>query len=414
MGTPVMPQIENVVVLMMENHSFDNILGMLPWQVRARRGVDGFPAVNGRPYAVNPDANGSPVPIFHLPDLCPSTYLSQEWSDSHLSWDHGRNDGFVRAIGGDTPMGYFDQSDLPFSYGLATHFPISDRYFCSLLGQTDPNRRYLFAGTSSGEVDDTDEESVDGKPPGALTLYANNGTIFDRLDAAGIEWLGYYQNLPSEFLLPNVNQNKSQVAKLQPYSEFLTAAKRGTLPSFTMLDPDYNVVSEENPQDVAYGENFVAEVVGALASSPQWMKTVLFINYDEHGGYYDHVPPPRAIPPDNIPPAIPPGGQPGGFNRYGFRVPLYVVSPWARPRYVSHQVADHTSILAFVENKWNLPALTWRDANAWDLTDMLHLRRPAFADVPTLPAPPDIQATLDRCHADGESPPTAGDTVPLT
>ena len=123
-------------------------------------------------------------------------------------------------------------------------------------------------------------------------------------------------------------------------------------------------------------------------AGPGWPKTVLIWVYDEHGGYYDHVPPPRAIPPDDIPPEITPADRPGGYDRYGFRVPAVIVSPFARRNYVSHRVHDHTSFLKLVETKWNLPALTYRDANASNLLDSLDFRRPpAFLEPPLLPAP---------------------------
>jgi phospholipase C len=123
-------------------------------------------------------------------------------------------------------------------------------------------------------------------------------------------------------------------------------------------------------------------------NGPEWASTLLIWTYDEHGGYYDHVPPPPAIPPDDIPPAAPAGQSAyEGFARYGFRVPCAVVSPWARPNYVSHQVFDHTSICALVEAKWNLPAMTMRDANAANMLDMLDLSHPAFLTPPPLASP---------------------------
>ena len=146
------------------------------------------------------------------------------------------------------------------------------------------------------------------------------------------------------------------------------------------------------PQNIATGEHFAAKVINAVIDGPGWEGTLLIWNYDEHGGYYDHVPPPAAIPPDNIPPDTP-AGVPAynGFAQYGFRVPCAVVSPWARPNYVSHQVFDHTSICALVEAKWNLPAMTHRDANANAMLDMLDLEQPAFLTAPTL-APPRLDA----------------------
>jgi phospholipase C len=173
-----------------------------------------------------------------------------------------------------------------------------------------------------------------------------------------------------------------------PITDFFADAAAGTLPNYCLVEPNYGTQSEENPQNIVAGEAFVASVVNAVMSGPGWDKTALIWTYDEHGGYYDHVPPPAAIAPDSIPPAVT-GGESAynGFSQYGFRVPFTLVSPWARPHYVSHRVFDHTSILKLVEAKWNLPALTYRDANASAMLDMLELRYPAFAEPPKLAEP---------------------------
>ena len=160
---------------------------------------------------------------------------------------------------------------------------------------------------------------------------------------------------------------------LVPIDEFFSDAAAGTLPSFSLVEPNYSMQSEEDPQDVQFGDQFMGQVVNAVMSSPNWDSTMLIWTYDEHGGYYDHVPPPAAVPPDDVPPALKPGDPPGGFDRYGFRVPSGVVSPYAKKDFVSHTIYDHTSILKTVEEKWNLPALTRRDANANSLFDMLDL-----------------------------------------
>jgi phospholipase C len=141
----------------------------------------------------------------------------------------------------------------------------------------------------------------------------------------------------------------------------------------------------------------VAQVVNAVMASPNWPRTLLVWLYDEHGGYYDHVPPPAAVAPDNIPPQIGPSDAPGGYDVYGVRVPAVVVSPWARPGSVSNVVHDHTSILAFIEQKWNLPALTMRDANANSLLDFLDFRRPALIEPPALAPPSDPVAADKTC-----------------
>jgi hypothetical protein len=144
----------------------------------------------------------------------------------------------------------------------------------------------------------------------------------------------------------------------------------------------------------------LASVVKAVGASPAWLRTLLIITYDEHGGYYDHVPPPPALAPDSIAPQVQPGESAyDGFARYGFRVPSVIVSPYAKRDYVSHLVYDHTSILALVERKWNLPAMTYRDANANDLTDFLDAGaiaagQPTFPELPALAAPGDTAAAL--------------------
>jgi phospholipase C len=400
MGEPGIPQIETLVLLMMENHSADNILGMLPHTGSARRfDFDGLPVDRyGRPVASNPGSHG-PVRAFHAPDMCPSNGLTQNWNSSHLQYDGGRNNGFVAVAGSPTPMSYFDAADLPVTYALAQHFPISDRYFCSLLGQTLPNRRYYFSGTSSGQVNDDNS---------ALLVSAANGTIFDRLDAAHVDWRVYYDGLPSPFYFPNFRDNPLQVAGCVNNSQFFSDAAAGKLPPIAYVEENFNYQSEENPQNIAYGESFVRSVAEACMNSPQWEKLALVITYDEHGGYYDHVPPPPAVIPDDISPDLTlsaKGTFPAKFDRYGFRVPLTIVSPWGQPRYVSHRVADHTSVLAFIEHKWNLPPLTRRDAAAWALQDMFDLSQRRLAAPIKLPPAPNIAATTAKCSAHGETPP---------
>jgi phospholipase C len=188
-------------------------------------------------------------------------------------------------------------------------------------------------------------------------------------------------------------------------NQFYSHVAAGRLPEFTFLDPNYNTTSEENPQDIQVGERFIAQVVHALMHAPTWRHTALFITYDEHGGYYDHVPPPKAIKPDNIPPMLAPGDVHAGYGRYGFRVPLMVISPYARPGYASRVVQDHTSLDAFIEYKWNLPAMTFRDANADPMLDYFDFRRPAFAVPPRLARRPPLAPGVRRCRADGFHPP---------
>jgi phospholipase C len=171
-------------------------------------------------------------------------------------------------------------------------------------------------------------------------------------------------------------------------------AAAGILPAFSVITPDGFEASEENPQNVELGEAFVWSVVTALFTSPAWANTALVITYDEHGGYYDHVPPvPLAAPGDGI--------LPRATNLYGdsytysgFRVPTIVVSPWVRANLVSHTVYDHTSVLAFLERKYGLTALTARDGAAADMTDLFDFTTPSFLSPPLLPPPPVVASEV--------------------
>jgi phospholipase C len=334
-----------------------------------------------------------------MPTYCQQEHEpNQSWNGTHIAVNGGRMDGFVRASG-DVAMGYWDVDDIPFYYSLARTFPLANRWFASAPCQTYPNRRFLHAATAYGLISTTTPGPNDPPPP--------NGTIFDRLNAHGISWTNYFTDLPSTAIIPATV--KANPTHLRPIGEFYADCATGNLPAYSLVDPDFGLTDvagglvpgepvptvvraqgedEENPQNIRYGEAFVARVVNAVMSSPVWDKTLLVWLYDEHGGYYDHVPPPRAIAPDRIKPMLGPNDAPGGYDLYGLRVPDVVVSPWARPHHVSNVVHDHTSILAFVERKWNLPALTYRDANAAALLDFLDFRKPAFLEPPQLTAAP--------------------------
>jgi len=303
-------------------------------------------------------------------------------------------------------MGYWQEEDQPFYYSLARVFPISDAYHASVLGQTFPNRRYLLAATSIGQINDT-------LP--SLSDYPANGTIFDQLDAHKVSWKDYYTTLPSVALYPKLYL-KDNGTKVVPIARFFTDAAAGTLPGYCLVEPDSSKQTEENPQNIAVGEEFSASVINAVMKGPAWDRTLLIWTYDEHGGWYDHVPPPAAIPPDNTAPEVTTGVSAyDGFGRYGFRVPFAIVSPWARRDHVSNVVRDHTSILKLVETKWNLPALTFRDANVSAPLDMLDLDRPSFREPPELAKPlltTDPSALACNTSGAGTIPPPESVTRP--
>jgi phospholipase C len=394
-GTDQIPQISTIVIVMLENHSYDNILGMM------RGRGDGFAlGKHRRPLASNPWPNDSVVPppskdavvhAFPMPNPCQvDAKPSNTWEAFHVSYAHGRNNGFVKSQSGPVSMGYVKPSTLPFTNSLAATFPVCDRYFCSVGAQTYPNRRFLMAGTSLGLT--TDALNGD-RPP--------NGTVFEALNRYGISWKNYYSTLPSALIWTYLASVPGIAPHLVNIAGFFSDAAAGTLPAVSLVDPNFDTQSEENPQDVQYGDQFLAQVVSAVMASPQWPHTMLVWCYDESGGYYDHVPPPRAVKPDRVEPVLSPGDAGGSFNRLGFRVPAGVVSPYARRNYVSHVVHDHTSILKLVESKWNLPALTYRDLKADNLLDAVDLTaRRAFLHPPALSAPAD-PAILAGCLSTG-------------
>jgi phospholipase C len=188
-------------------------------------------------------------------------------------------------------------------------------------------------------------------------------------------------------------------------ADFMSAAQGGSLQPVSFVDP--NLLSEikngagldeHPPGDIQSGEKFVSDVVHAVMTSPQWAHLALFITWDEHGGFYDHVAPPKACAPDKTPPMLQSGDTtPGGFDMVGVRVPLIVVSPYAKSSYVGHHVYDHTSITRFIEAKFKLPALTARDANAEPPTDLFDFSSPAFAKAPSIPDAVVDPAGLSYC-----------------
>jgi len=442
-GTDMLPQIKHIVVLMMENHSFDNYLGTLG-------SGEGLPlGDDGRPDAENPDSAGTMIRSHHANSTVQDPGVPcQSWSASHAQWASGKMNGFVTsaeqaAPEGDktAPMAYWTSQDLPFYHGLARTFPLADRWFSSCLGPTFPNRRFLLAGTANGLMDDLPLNLLD-RP--------RAGTIMDMLTRHGISWVNYrpasgdqsefrrfvqYRRRRTRHHLTSLGRSlrnpgyvfqrdlqftaalyplgmASYMAHVRSTEQFFADADSGNLPSFCIVDPDFRGFSEESPQDIRKGESFAAEVINRVMHGPGWPDTLLIWTYDEHGGYYDHVVPPETVPPDDVrgrsrvahpslvrsllkvllPSYVRHAEQlvagPDSYDTYGFRVPAVIVSPYARPDCVLSDVFDHTSVLKLIEEKWNLPALTRRDAAATSPLGALDLTTPpAFLTPPELSAP---------------------------
>lgn len=377
-------RVSHVLLVMQENRSFDHYFSKL-----SHGGVDVAPAD-----VTNPDARGVAVSRYHETRYCVGD-PDHSWEGSHRQWNAGANDGFIVTNGTDgaRALGYYDETDLPWYYGLARTFAISDRHFASLLGPTQPNRLFYFAATSFGATSN-------GIPPVKDGQGKPTQSLFTRLSAAGVSWKVYVSNVASPAVfLPLILERADHFA---PIEQYFADAAADALPQVAIIESRYldsdaahgmNESDEHANANMQAGQAFTARVVKALMTSPSWKRSVLFLTYDEHGGFYDHVPPPPACEPDDLLPYS------GRFDRYGFRVPLVAVSPFARRGYVSHVVSDHTSVLRFVEARFGLPALTRRDANADALLDLFDFKHPDFS-VPELPTPVIDAARQAQCERD--------------
>jgi len=381
--------VNHVVVLMQENRSFDSYLSRLHFEGQPQSSVE-----SQKP---NPNPSGGPpIHPFLTTTPCTTADLDHGWDATHNEIDGGRMDGFTAQNvdptdpTGSRTMGYFDRGTLPFYYGIANEFSTADRYFASVPGPTFPNRFYLLTGTSFGYTSNV------------VQTYTQK-TIFQSLDEAPtpVTWKVYLASVQVEELFKYVQDHFA--GHVVPISQYYTDAANGNLPqvSFVESDPSGSVNTESDehpPANVQVGEKFTHDVMNALVSSPDWASAAMFLAYDEHGGYYDHVSPPAAVPPDEIPPMVPPGDPFNAFDRYGVRVPAMVISPYSNPHHVSHVVYDHTSILKFIETRFGLAPLTARDAAADPMLDMFDFTQPSLLH-PTVPAAPIDPAGTAACDA---------------
>ncbi len=378
---------EHIVMIMQENRPFDHYYSKL--------GVTGLEVAS--PTATNPDSTGAPVARYHETRYCVPD-PDNSWEGSHRQWDNGKNDGFVIDNGdldggGARAMGYYDETDLPYYYALSKTFAISDAHFASVMGPTLPNRITYFSGSPFGEIENEVPPLADaqGRP------YPN---LFTRLNDAHVSWGAYSTNIatPAVFL----SLLESNLDNFKKVDDFFNDVANDTMPQVSVVEAGYgegvggDETDEHASANIQLGQQFVASIVNAVMASKAWPKTIIFISYDEHGGFYDSVPPPKACVPDDIPPT---GDTTYTYDHYGFRVPLIIVSPYAKRGYLSHVVSDHTSILRFLAAKYGMKALTARDANADALMDLFDFANPDVS-VPALPDAGVDQARLAQCHID--------------
>ena len=417
-GCAKITDIEHVVILTQENRSFDHYFG-------SYRGVRGF-SDSSAAFQQPDSSNTTIAPVgtllpFHLDttqvDAACTHDISHDWVPQHQSWDNGKMDGFVNSrlpINSSDAlltMGYYTRADIPYYYALADAFTLCDNYFCSVIGPTDPNRLYSMAAS----ID------PDGKNGGPIlqTIVTNRSSIYGRLtyttmpeqlQAKGISWKVY--STPDETILGGIlsdnvlsyfanYQDPSSVLHQNAFGpqfpvDFLSDIATGNLPQVSWLIGSV-VTSDHPPGPSVFGENILSLIITALMANPAlWAKTVLFVNYDENGGFFDHVAPVTAPPgtpgeyvtapavPDPTVIGNPPINGPIGL---GMRVPMLIISPFSRGGFVSSDVFDHTSVLRFLETRFGaeVPNLSaWRRSTVGDLTSAFNFKRPDYSN-PNLP-----------------------------
>ena len=359
------------------------------------------------------------VQSFRLTDQCVEDF-SPDWLESHGAYnrdDPASNtwlgNGFVHItagfsqfansvndhhhyfdVRGSRNMGYYDEATLPFYYFLASQFATSDRFFSPIPSNSPPNRFAELAATTAGYAH---------QPP-----QLNVKNIFELLDNAGVSWKVYYsdvstsgvplttltnfvwgaQHTDAKHLAP-VDCTNASTPCAAGQTDYLTDLSSGNFPSVALIEPGFESGRDEHPGNpVQIGAVYDMKLIQAFMSSPIWKDGVFFLTYDEAGGFFDHVQPMTAVQPDGIAPKDLESKDPqGDFTRTGFRLPLMVVSPYVKPHFVSHQPSDTTSILKFIEQRFNLPNLTKRDAAQPDL-DYFDFTKAAWATPPTLPNQP--------------------------
>jgi phospholipase C len=385
------------------------------------------------------DSNSPQVASYHLITQCIEN-PSPSWNESHVDWNLSNPvsstpslNGFVYSGAHDARAnnppfydtngiritGYYDGTDLNYYYFMASEFSTSDRWFAPVMTRTSSNRDYLIGATSQGYVYPIGTDSGDQS---LLTATP----IFEELQNASISWkiyvntentscssdptpqclltLSYVQAFEWGQTIP-ANYPQS----LAPMSQYFTDLNNGTLPQVAMIEPasdafldEHPSVSDDKPVNIQTGANYVSSLINALMTSTSWKDSVFILTYDEGGGLYDHVAPQPAVSPDGIKPKdLLPGdvctvvsGPNCDFVYTGYRLPLIVISPYAKKHYVNHNVADYTAILKLIETRFNLPALTKRDAAQINMTQFFNFNFPPWMTPPTPPA----QNTSGPCY----------------
>jgi len=371
--------ITTYVYMMLENRSYDHFFG-------ARSMLEGKAGDGLKMSFSNNDLNGNPIaPWAPSVDQMCDPDPPHGWVALHNSWNMGACDGFVKSHQMDhnsttliDPMQYLSRTQLPVSYALADAYTTCDRYFCSVMGPTLPNRAYWHAATSFGIGPDDNANSE------ILTTFNSVPvpTIYNRLEDKKVDWAYYYGSIPVVSLLGNPgpyqidlgpSDGTGKIRKFGDYEgltgQFFKDAAAGTLPPVTYIDPFFYLNDDHPPIHPINGQLLVSAVYNALANSPQWKNCMLVVTYDENGGFFDHVSPPTTTDDTLAKFGV------DGFEQMGFRVPTLIAGPYAKQNYVSSVVYDHTSPLKHLQNAFGLESLNVRMDAANDLSDCIDMER---------------------------------------
>ncbi len=363
--------VDHIVQVMMENRSYDHMLGWVPRSDGIQEGL------------AFRNVEGTAVPTFHLAADPEYGYQGCGWADPAHGYDDGRvhlnngaMDGWLQTAGTSNnpadrfPVGYYKEEDLPFYSGVAKHFTVCDNYFHGILSSTFPNRIYMHAGA-------TDRNS--NTLPYAQQAPSELPTIWDLLKARGISCANYFSDLPLTGLWGPKHMDITK-----PFEQFLVDAQAGALPSVSYFDPNFGfsvgespagVSRDDHPQaDVRDGQVYLTEIYNALRASPNWERTLMIVTYDEWGGFFDHV----------VPPVGPVAGVEATFNdgTLGFRTPCVILGPRARRNHVSHHRFDPNSVINLIRWRFGLGALSARDDWSKNMALALDFKSPPNLDAP--------------------------------
>jgi len=415
-GTRSIRDVEHVVILMMENRSFDHYLGTLGG-VRGFNDVATLP-IDGQPSVFQQPRGTGYVEPFHADSNTTNALsmggLPHGWPDGHSGWDDGRWDNWIAAKGANT-MAYFTRDDIPFHYALADSFTVCDHYFCSVMGPTNPNRVHLYSGMLDVAAAGGGPLLANSPPQGVLTWT----TYVERLQDAGISWRVYQGTDGNEpfktALTPTVLGDldyPNPYNTMRAFSQIVNAPADSPLAAVSAKRTYWQLLADVQADELAQvswlmpaawcsehpvytpadGATYIAAILDALTSNPAvWSKTALFIMYDENDGFFDHLVSPT-------PPASATGGSsnidttgelftsspywagyPAGPVGPGPRVPMFVISPWSRGPWTCSEVFDHTSVIRFLEARFGVhePNIsTWRRKVCGDLTSAFDFEHP--------------------------------------